>query len=1054
MKTVDLSFDLEKESWPSLFGLLERELEKDFPKKAVNKGLRLLDAAKWQVELVGEEVTGWCDDGRKVSKFRLTLPLYDLEEGYSFATCSCQDLGQALDVERCEHLFGAQRALYVYLEEALSSNEQEGGWQEAFASLAEPPEAAQPPASSCAPARLLWEVSNELEPQPRLQNYKNGAFTRGRILSKKEFAEGGQAWPDQHAKLCRAHLGPDGTWDIFALWQELRGCKNVVLESSSRPVEVLSGQLGLSLEKAQEGYRVLITVGGDTGVKKRLFEGGQIVLKSLCGEKIFLCEPPLRYEKLVKRFFAGTEKIPSQDKKTLFQYLSQIEGELSLDYNAVIQEEGGLAAGPLVLQLAPHHPEGLMVQVMVRPTRGRAFTAGLGPAFALDLTDPEKPKKMRRDLEEERVESEALIGQLKLHDYMRHPEQPTFYLQEEEVLFFIRRLDRFRSQSEMGQKVLVEWPENLACPKVKQEEIDEQEVKISFGGHTDWFDLRIKLGDEEVLLEKILAMLKDKRHFVAVKGDLYAKVSRAMQKKLEAMVERFGLAKDKPPAIEACYPEIVKEKERGHILVEKAPPSFVAVESAGRLVALMPKGIKATLRPYQKDGVSFLMRASHYSPGALLADDMGLGKTLQAITFMLSKCEMGPSIVVCPTSVVFNWQEEIKKFAPDLRPIAFEDWQKEQRVLVAKDILLVSFGRCLTHQELLIKQKWNILTVDEAQVVKNHKSKTFSSLTRLKRQFCLLLSGTPVENNLSELWSLFSLAVPGVLGSYQHFRENFMQPIEKDGCKETLKLLGRIIHPLLLRRLKADCLDELPSKTEKNLWIDLTIEERQVYDALRLEALDKLSQKDEQGAKEGEKRFEVLAALSRLRMCCCHVSMVDPDWEGTATKLIELLRLLEGLREGGHKVLVFSQFVRHLELIKAACESRGFTPRRLSGETSSQKRKELVRDFQKGEFDIFLISLKAGGTGLNLTEADYVIHVDPWWNPAAEDQATDRAHRMGQKRPVTIYRLVARGTVEEKIMALHESKRKLAFDILQSAASEGAASGMRQPSSEELFSLL
>jgi SNF2 family DNA or RNA helicase len=291
-----------------------------------------------------------------------------------------------------------------------------------------------------------------------------------------------------------------------------------------------------------------------------------------------------------------------------------------------------------------------------------------------------------------------------------------------------------------------------------------------------------------------------------------------------------------------------------------------------------------------------------------------------------------------------------------------------------------------------------------------------------------------MENHLGELWSIFHTVAPGVLGSWEQFRRRFAVPIEKDGNSERREALSRVISPFILRRSKSEVLEDLPERTETNLMVDLSAEERRRYDRMRLAAVSELEEIGDDNLSH-DQRFRVLQMLTRLRQLSCHIGLVDDTWEGTSAKLEVLMELLMQLKERGNRPLIFSQFTSHLALIREAMEKAGLTFQYLDGQTTPTARKERVEAFQKGESDAFLISLKAGGTGLNLTAADYVIHMDPWWNPAVEDQATDRAHRIGQTRPVMVYRIIARGTIEEQILKMHEDKRDLVDGVLSGADS-------------------
>jgi len=447
----------------------------------------------------------------------------------------------------------------------------------------------------------------------------------------------------------------------------------------------------------------------------------------------------------------------------------------------------------------------------------------------------------------------------------------------------------------------------------------------------------------------------------------------------------------------------------------------------------VPKAFEADLRPYQEEGFQWMARLAEAGFGACLADDMGLGKTVQALALLLRRGKAGPALVVAPTSVCANWAAEILKFAPALSVRHLSEGDREQTLdsLEPMDVLLCSYGLLHTESERLKAIEWSTVILDEAQAIKNAFTKRSQAAMELKAGFRLILSGTPLENHLGELWNLFRFINPGMLGSLDAFQRRFQTPIERDKDPEALHRLRRITAPFLLRRTKGQVLEELPTRTEITLELEPSAEETAFLEALRQKSLETL---DAEKSAEGQ-TMQVLAAITRLRRACCNPSLVQPELHIESSKLTAFLELAEELRENRHRALVFSQFVDHLSILRKALDDRGFAYQYLDGSTPAKARLRSVQAFQQGEGELFLISLKAGGTGLNLTGADYVIHMDPWWNPAVEDQASDRAHRIGQTRPVTIYRLIIKGSIEQKIVGLHQSKRQLADQLLDERTS-------------------
>jgi SNF2 family DNA or RNA helicase len=455
----------------------------------------------------------------------------------------------------------------------------------------------------------------------------------------------------------------------------------------------------------------------------------------------------------------------------------------------------------------------------------------------------------------------------------------------------------------------------------------------------------------------------------------------------------------------------------------------------------LPSTLQAELRDYQLDGFRWLSQLAHWGVGACLADDMGLGKTLQSLALILNRAAAGPTLILAPTSVCTNWIGEVEKFAPTLRIVQLSALDRQETLdgLQPRDLLVCSYGLLQQEEvgEMLANVMWETIVLDEAQAIKNSATKRSQAAMRLQGNFKLLTTGTPIENHLGELWNLFQFINPGLLGSLDNFNQKFANPIERLQEHDARLRLKKLIQPFILRRTKAQVLAELPARTEIVLHVQLSKEEKLFYEALRREALEKLTNSE---ANAGQKHLQVLAEIMRLRRACCHTKLVKPEINLASSKLELFGETVTELLDNGHKALVFSQFVDHLSIVRAYLDEQKITYQYLDGSTPAKERKKRVDAFQAGEGDVFLISLKAGGTGLNLTAADYVIHLDPWWNPAVEDQASDRAHRIGQLRPVTIYRLVAKDTIEDKIVALHQHKRDLANSLLEGTEMSGRIS--------------
>lgn len=444
----------------------------------------------------------------------------------------------------------------------------------------------------------------------------------------------------------------------------------------------------------------------------------------------------------------------------------------------------------------------------------------------------------------------------------------------------------------------------------------------------------------------------------------------------------------------------------------------------------LPRTLRAELRDYQRSGFRWLMQQTGCGLGACLADDMGLGKTLQILTVLLALAKEGPSLVLAPASVCGNWVREAARFTPTLRTHLLSQSQREEtlRELGPRDVLVCSYGLLVSEADLLCSMKWNVVVLDEAQAIKNSQSQRAEATRRLQARHRIAATGTPLENNLMELWSLMQFLNPEYLGAHSSFMSRF---------KNATGQLHKLVAPFILRRLKHDVLDELPDKTEQVIHIDLSQEERALYESIRRTALQQMN--DSTG------RFQVLAMLTRLRRLCCHPQLVAPDCGITAPAKMEALRELAAeLKASGHRALIFSQFTDVLAHVQQLCQEEQHTFLYLDGSTPAASRMQLVDTFQQGETDFFLISLKAGGVGLNLTAADYVILLDPWWNPAVEDQAADRTYRIGQQKAVTVCRLVCADTIEEKVLALHARKREMFDSIINETESDSTTFSVQE----------
>ena len=598
---------------------------------------------------------------------------------------------------------------------------------------------------------------------------------------------------------------------------------------------------------------------------------------------------------------------------------------------------------------------------------------------------------------------------------------------------------------DLGDQAVVEWPEGEKMRIANR--VSLSNFKIQIQRQRDWFAAsgELQINDDDVLdMQRLMELLEaSPSRFIKLADGQFLALTQEFRKRLDdlrAYSEKSGDGVRFHPLASLAMEDWIDEV--GQLKTDKHWKEHLKRLKEGQeLQPVLPSTLQAELRDYQLEGFNWLARLAHWGVGACLADDMGLGKTLQALALILARAPEGPTLIVAPTSVCMNWISEAEKFAPTLNPIQFGsgDRQKLLDDLKPFDLLVCSYG--LLQQDdvsaMMAQVQWQTIVLDEAQAIKNSATKRSKAVMKLQGGFKVLTTGTPIENHLGELWNLFRFINPGLLGSQDQFSQRFANAIERNQDKQARNQLKKLIQPFILRRTKSQVLDELPARTEVTLQVELSAQEMAFYEALRRDAIAKLA---DPTVESGTKHLQVLAEIMKLRRACCNTRLVKGTTALPSAKLEAFGEILEELLSNHHKALVFSQFVDHLSILREFLDGQNVSYQYLDGSTPAKERKRRVDAFQAGEGDVFLISLKAGGTGLNLTAADYVIHMDPWWNPAVEDQASDRAHRIGQQRPVTIYRLVAKNTIEEKIVDLHKQKRDLADGLLEGADMSGKVS--------------
>ncbi|MGV0023893.1 DEAD/DEAH box helicase [Phormidesmis priestleyi] len=706
---------------------------------------------------------------------------------------------------------------------------------------------------------------------------------------------------------------------------------------------------------------------------------------------------------------------------------------------------GGVVAEEVSADSKPHihllpAGTGLKVAVLVRPFAqgGSYYRPGAGGAIVLAEIEGKRLQTTRNLKEEKQLAQDAIESCSVLFQY---EEAAGEWLIEdpEDCLELLLELQN------LADRVILEWPEGEKLRVSHHAGLSDFKLKIQ--RQNDWFDTsgEVRLDDNHVLdMQRLMELVgQSSSRFIPLGNGEFVALTQEFRKRLDDL-RTYGDKQGKNLRLHPLAALAIEDwlDEVGDLKVDQHWKAHLKrLKEVQTLEPELPSTLQADLRDYQIDGFRWMARLAHWGVGACLADDMGLGKTLQSLAVILTRAPQGATLIVAPTSVCMNWMSEAQRFAPTLNMIQFGsgDRQKILDDLQPFDVLVCSYG-LLQQEELaekLAKVSWQTIVLDEAQSIKNFATKRSQAAMNLQGGFKLLTTGTPIENHLGELWNLFRFINPGLLGSLETFNQRFATPIEKHGDKQARNQLKKLIQPFLLRRTKNQVLEELPSRTEIILNVELSAEEMAFYEALRREAIAKLSNSD---AAAGQKHLQVLAEIMKLRRACCNAQLVNPDMPLPSAKLQLFGEVLAELLDNRHKALVFSQFVDHLHLMRDYLDRQKVRYQYLDGSTPAGDRKKRVDAFQSGDGDVFLISLKAGGTGLNLTAADYVIHMDPWWNPAVEDQASDRAHRIGQHRPVTIYRLVAKNTIEEKIVNLHQHKRDLADSLLEGTEMSGKVS--------------
>lgn len=659
---------------------------------------------------------------------------------------------------------------------------------------------------------------------------------------------------------------------------------------------------------------------------------------------------------------------------------------------------------------------------------GPLLTPGKGEAQQI-VSEGKEQVLLNRNLKAEITKVHELLDQCPT---LRDASAPDFSLQTHDLETALSILTELQGYG--SDKAEVRWPAGRALTLRTLDSM--KSFKISTAETADhWLEIGGKVQVDENLVLHFTELLRLYRErsggYIQLSDSHFLRLTAGISRQLDTLSalqplpDKAGKTRKKLTLTRAavallarnCTPEQLPANLEKHVKQFRETAAECSTPT-------LPRALRAELRDYQRSGFRWLMQQTGCGLGACLADDMGLGKTLQILTLLLARAKEGPSLVLAPASVCGNWVREAARFTPTLRTHLLSQAQREEtlRLLGPRDVLVCSYGLLVSESDRLCSIQWNVAVLDEAQAIKNSQSQRAEATRRLQARHRIAATGTPLENNLLELWSLMQFLNPEYLGAHGSFMSRF---------KNAPGLLHKLVAPFILRRLKNDVLDELPDKTEQVIHVDLSPEERALYESIRRQALQQMN--DSTG------RFQVLAMLTRLRRLCCHPQLVEPECGITSPAKMEMLRELTAeLKASGHRALIFSQFTDVLAHVQQLCREEQHSFLYLDGSTPATSRMQLVDTFQQGETDFFLISLKAGGVGLNLTAADYVILLDPWWNPAVEDQAADRTYRIGQQKAVTVCRLVCADTIEEKVLALHARKREMFDSIINETESDSA----------------
>ena len=903
--------------------------------------------------------------------------------------------------------------------------------------------------------RIIWEISlgyPSLHPQAFQQKRKSNGWTKGRKVGLQrlyeQFNDAEFAFlSEQDREICRAlemysernYRGYNETYFVFdqlRLLRALIGHPRVFLEGDrDNPLEIVERAPQLVVAE-EDDKRISLSldpcpcIGND---EFRVVEDGPQRLAI-----VFYAE----HHRRLCGILGGKLRVPASAADRVIEAVQSVASVVSVHSEI---EGGADSAAAVDGDSRPHvhllpYQEGLRAEFFVRPfgDDGPFCRPGQGGANVFAKIG-DRPMTARRDLKEEVRRQEECIGAC--------PELAA-RVEDEASILLPSPLEALETLVELEdlvekERLTLHWPQGRSLKMAGR--ASTSQFRMHIRKDRDWFaasgDLKVDKSLSLDMMQLIDLVEASPTRFVQLDDGRFLALTEELRRRVEELAA-YGRRESKQnklrfPRVRAAVLEDLSESVK--VRSDTHWKDWIRrMHEAAEVRPEVPSTLLAELRDYQHEGFRWLAQLAAWGVGGCLADDMGLGKTIQALALLLHRAAGGPALVVAPTSVAFNWLAEAGRFAPTLDVHVFGNGDRAEMLsdLGPRDVVICSYGLLYSEAERLQAQSWHTVILDEAQAIKNMATRRSKAAMGLEADFRLIMTGTPLENHLGELWNLLEFINPGLLGSLETFQKRFAVPIERDGCRETRRRLKKLIQPFILRRTKSQVLEELPPRTEVTVQVELSKEETALYEALRQRAIEKLADAGE----DGPQHLRILAEIMKLRRACCHPKLALDDCAIAGSKLALFSETLDELLDNHHKVLVFSQFVDHLSILREELDRKGISYQYLDGSTPARKRKQRVEAFQSGEGDVFLISLKAGGLGLNLTAADYVIHMDPWWNPAVEDQASDRAHRLGQQRPVTIYRFITKGTIEQRITELHAGKRDLADSLLEGADMSGKLS--------------